>query len=101
MDSKRKRWKKHCDEHDRVAEQWRQQGYSYPPPDFPQLPDDLRDLYCGARAKSTGKPCKRRDIYSNGRCKLHGGLSTGPKTIKGKHNSSRNGTKKKAKSMKG
>jgi hypothetical protein len=35
---------------------------------------------CGARAKTRGgKPC-RAPAMPNGRCRLHGGLSTGPKT---------------------
>ena len=32
---------------------------------------------CGARSKRTGKPC-RAAAMPNGRCKLHGGKSTGP-----------------------
>ena len=38
---------------------------------------------CGAFARSTGKPCKRKAL-ANGRCKNHGGMSTGPKTQEGK-----------------
>jgi hypothetical protein len=38
---------------------------------------------CGAFARSTGKPCRMKAL-ANGRCKLHGGLSTGPKTSEGK-----------------
>ena len=38
---------------------------------------------CGAFARSTGKPCRIKAL-ANGRCKLHGGLSTGPKTTEGK-----------------
>jgi hypothetical protein len=38
---------------------------------------------CGAHARSTGHPCKARPLR-NGRCKNHGGLSTGPRTQKGK-----------------
>ena len=49
---------------------------------------------CGARTKSTGEPCQIKDVYSNGRCKFHGGLSTGPKTKEGKVKSARNGFKK-------
>ena len=50
--------------------------------------------YCGARTRA-GTPCKRKDIwYPSGRCKLHGGLSTGPKTKKGKRRSAKNGFKK-------
>jgi hypothetical protein len=38
---------------------------------------------CGARTRQ-GTSCKNTRIYSNGRCKNHGGLSTGPKTPEGK-----------------
>lgn len=38
---------------------------------------------CGARTKGTSKPC-RRVPCKNGRCKLHGGRSTGPKTAEGR-----------------
>lgn len=38
---------------------------------------------CGAHARTTGCPCKARPL-ANGRCKLHGGKSTGPKTAEGK-----------------
>lgn len=39
---------------------------------------------CGAKARSNGhQPCKR-PAMANGRCRLHGGLSTGPKTVEGK-----------------
>jgi hypothetical protein len=34
---------------------------------------------CGARSKRTSKPC-RGAAMPNGRCKLHGGKSTGPRT---------------------
>src|SRR2546428_14038457 len=37
---------------------------------------------CGARSKRTGKPC-RAAAMPNGRCKLHGGKSTGPRTPEG------------------
>ena len=37
---------------------------------------------CGAKTRK-GLPCKRKALL-NGRCPNHGGLSTGPKTIKGK-----------------
>jgi len=32
--------------------------------------------FCGAKARSTGKPC-RGSAMKNGRCRLHGGASTG------------------------
>lgn len=51
----------------------------------------FRDLRCGARTKSAGTPCKLRMLYSCGRCKFHGGMSTGPRTGKGKKRSARNG----------
>jgi hypothetical protein len=37
---------------------------------------------CGARSKRTGKPC-RAAAMPNGRCKVHGGKSTGPRTLEG------------------
>src|SRR5215467_3704776 len=37
---------------------------------------------CGARSKRTGKPC-RAAAMRNGRCKVHGGNSTGPRTPEG------------------
>ncbi len=42
-----------------------------------------RKVICGARAKSTGKPCQAKAL-ANGRCKLHGGMSTGPRTEQGR-----------------
>ena len=38
---------------------------------------------CGAYARSTGKPCKA-SAMRNGRCRNHGGLSTGPRSEEGK-----------------
>jgi hypothetical protein len=38
---------------------------------------------CGAYARSTDAPCRAKSL-SNGRCRNHGGLSTGPKTPEGK-----------------
>lgn len=48
--------------------------------------------YCGAKTRK-GTPCRRKDIYQSGRCALHGGLSTGPKTEAGKEQSRINGRK--------
>jgi hypothetical protein len=39
---------------------------------------------CGAFARSTGKPCQAPGNGRGGRCKLHGGMSTGPKTELGR-----------------
>ena len=38
---------------------------------------------CGAHARTTGAPCKAKAL-PNGRCKLHGGMSTGVKTAEGR-----------------
>ena len=55
----------------------------------PKLPRDQRGK-CGALTRQR-MPCqappvwdKTTDTAVNGRCKLHGGLSTGPKTAMGK-----------------
>ena len=39
---------------------------------------------CGAKARQNkNQPC-RQPAMKNGRCRLHGGKSTGPKTLEGK-----------------
>jgi hypothetical protein len=43
---------------------------------------------CGARCKRTGKSC-RAAAMPNGRCKVHGGKSTGPRTPEGLERSRR------------
>ena len=45
----------------------------------------MRRFYknCGAYARSTGLSCKAMGL-ANGRCRNHGGLSTGPKTQEGR-----------------
>lgn len=48
------------------------------------------DLRCGAKTRS-GTPCKQRGLYACGRCRLHGGLSTGPKSPEGKYRAALNG----------
>jgi hypothetical protein len=49
---------------------------------FEPTPGDDRPT-CGAYARSTGKPCQAPP-RANGRCKLHGGKSTGPRTSEGR-----------------
>ena len=42
------------------------------------------DRLCGAKARTNGhRPC-RQPVMANGRCRLHGGKCTGPKTKEGK-----------------
>ena len=60
---------------------------------IPSLPSDLHGLTCGARTKRTGAPCKSKALYRSGRCKLHGGMSTGPTSEAGKAMSAANGKK--------
>ena len=49
----------------------------------------LQARRCGARSKRNNhQPC-RQPAMKNGRCRLHGGLSTGPKTEQGKQKSAR------------
>src|SRR5919204_1713244 len=43
---------------------------------------------CGGRSKRTGKPC-RAAAMPNGRCKIHGSKSTGPRTPEGLERSRR------------
>lgn len=49
----------------------------------PHGSQDFFDLTCGAKTRA-GTPCKLKILYDNGRCKFHGGLSTGAKTKEGK-----------------
>ena len=49
--------------------------------------DDPR--LCNAQTKS-GRPCRALGTYANGRCKTHGGMSTGPRTPEGKAASAEN-----------
>lgn len=39
---------------------------------------------CGAHARTTGQPCQKLPM-ANGRCRLHGGLSTGRPIITGEY----------------
>jgi hypothetical protein len=40
-------------------------------------------IKCEAHARTTGNPCQAKAM-TNGRCKNHGGMSTGPKTPEGR-----------------
>lgn len=107
-DDKRKRLRAHyaeCDavraERDAIAlaeyEQlvdalspWRGKWSPTPLPPYPPFPEELRGMTCGATTRA-GTPCKMVAIFRNGRCKLHGGLSTGPRSTRGKAKASANG----------
>lgn len=59
---------------------------------FNELPPECIGITCGAKTRA-GTPCKLSAIYINGRCKWHGGLSTGPRTEQGRQQSRINGRK--------
>jgi hypothetical protein len=54
--------------------------------------DYVRRDFCDAKKKN-GEPCRQKTLYRRGRCKFHGGLSTGPVTEEGKAQSRINGAK--------
>ena len=87
---RRRRLRQHYDLCAAIHRQWQEGGYQHPPPTRPAYPDDLIGLACSAKTKA-GTPCKLTSIYANGRCKWHGGCSTGPKTEAGKEQARING----------
>ncbi len=80
----RKLWREHFAASSRAFQHCKEAGYPWSgkPITLP-FPEELRGLTCGAKTRA-GAPCKLTSIYANGRCRFHGGLSTGPKTKKGK-----------------
>ena len=100
----RKYWKEYDADHDRYAEEleaWENLGPEIrlitpepEPPVVPELPEELRTLTCGAKTRR-GTFCKRRDLYASGRCRMHGGPSTGPTSEAGKRRSALNGQRPK------
>ena len=62
------------------------------PPDY--AGDD--PAFCNARTRA-GKPCRALGLPGTGRCKWHGGKSTGPTTPEGKAQVARNLVKARAK----
>ena len=91
-EDQRQRWKAHWQEFHELSSTWQERGYSGPAPSYPALPDDLAGMTCGAVTRA-GTPCKQKAICSNGRCKFHGGMATGPTTEAGKEQSRINGRK--------
>ena len=71
----------------------RETGLTYTQ-ELPPYPDEVRSLECGATTRK-GTPCRQLSLYTNGRCKFHGGASTGPRTRKGKKRSALNGLRPK------
>lgn len=47
------------------------------------------DSICGARTRR-GTPCQCKPVRQGGRCRLHGGASSGPKTAQGRAQSREN-----------
>ena len=84
-------YEKECD---RIFKEWVSRPMSGPLREpkftFPPFPEELMGLTCGAKTRAE-TPCKLTSLYANGRCKFHGGLSTGPKTEAGKKKSALNG----------
>jgi hypothetical protein len=74
----RKLWRQYWKESIARSAAWREAHYQHPAPESLPFPAELHGLTCGAKTRA-GTPCKRRDLYRSGRCRLHGGLSTGPK----------------------
>ena len=46
-------------------------------------PGETRLWRCGAKRKRDGSTCQAKP-FANGRCKFHGGMSTGPRTAEGR-----------------
>lgn len=99
-DRLRRLWKKFWTYRFRLEDEYRQahgmedeEKFPYPYGlRLPPLPRELHGMRCGAKTRG-GWPCKQRVLYVNGRCKFHGGLSTGPTSEAGKRKSAENGKK--------
>jgi hypothetical protein len=54
-------------------------------PSWPEYPQECEGMTCGGKGRRrSGQPCQSRELYPSGRCKWHGGASTGPKSPAGK-----------------
>ena len=95
-DEQRRRWRRYFQIRATIATAWASWAAGrrkHQPPRLPEIPADLVGMTCGARTRA-GTPCKLSSIiYANGRCKLHGGMSTGPKSAAGRRQSVENGKK--------
>ncbi len=88
-DALRKRLKGYYWECEQINASHQEKGWTDDMPDLPVFPEECRGMMCGAKTRQ-GSRCKRKDLYKNGRCRLHGGLSSGPKTLEGKRKSALN-----------
>ena len=88
----RQRLRAWCRAYRRFAARWRttHPDWCCPAPVFPFLPLELAHLLCGAMTRA-GTPCRRHGLFPNRRCRLHGGRSTGPRSVSGKQKSAANG----------
>jgi hypothetical protein len=89
-------WRQWCREFARWERTWTRERRVATP--MPPVPAICRTFMCGAQTRQ-GIPCQRRDVHHgpSGRCRLHGGRSTGPKTAEGKHRAALNGLRPKRK----
>lgn len=79
-----------------VATLQNEQNKPHDKPSRETVSHDQKRKYCGAKAKQTGQPCRRPAGWGTshpgtGRCKLHGGCSTGPKDNRGNKNARTHG----------
>ncbi len=88
-DALRKRLKSYYLQCEQINASHQEKGCSDGMPELPVFPEECHGMTCGAKTRGDA-PCKRTDLHKNGRCKLHGGLSTGPKTLEGKRRSALN-----------
>ena len=89
---KRRLWRNYVDAYWQAQEAWEAAGRPTPRPPMPKQPEAVQGLQCGATTRA-GTPCKLMGLYKSGRCKLHGGMSTGPKSEAGRQQSRINGAK--------
>ncbi|WP_353739449.1 HGGxSTG domain-containing protein [Accumulibacter sp.] len=89
---KRRRWRAYWDLQRYIWNLRFDRGHRGAIPVCPPMPADLWNLPCGAKTRA-GTPCKITALYFGGRCKWHGGLSTGPKSEAGKEQCRINGQK--------
>jgi len=76
--------------------EWAAGGYKGKPREHLPYPEFCLGMKCEAKTRS-GHPCKNDGTnWANGRCKYHGGASTGPVTPEGKKKVSMNSIGNKA-----